>query len=68
MVAMEKMVEECSDQISLFDLEVVGDYCMAEIDSDGQVVGELEFVKDKNEDLDSEVDALLKKERAVVVS
>ncbi len=68
MVAMEKMVEECPNQISLSDLEKTGDYCMAEIDANGQVVGDLEFVKDQNASLDREVDALLKKERMVVVS
>lgn len=67
MVEMKKLVDECPNQISLSDLESVGDYCMAEIDANGEVVGDMEFVKDKNMDLDREVDALLKQERMVVV-
>lgn len=68
MVEMEKLAEECPNQISLSDMKKAGDYCMAEIDANGQVVGDLEFIKDENTSLDREVDALLKKERMVVVS
>lgn len=67
MVEKQKLFDEFPNQISLSDLESIGDYCIAEIDVNGEVVGDLEFVKDQNMELDREVDSLLKQERMVVV-
>lgn len=67
MVEIEKLAAECGDTISLSDLKALGDFCIAEIDANGEVWGELEFIKDSNPSLDKKVDELLKKERMVVV-
>lgn len=63
---IDKLVEECPNVMSLSDLNS-DDICMAEIDYDGNLVGDVEFVKDNNFSLDQEVDRLLGREQMVVI-
>lgn len=60
---LEELIEECDNNISLDDLDKLVDegytHMMAEVGYDGQVIGDIEVIKDQNETIDKDVEELL---------
>lgn len=68
---IEKLIDECDNKVSMDELMNMSNkgysHVMVSVDSNNQVVGEVEIIEDTNDDLDYEVERLLGRERMVVV-
>lgn len=68
---IEKLIDECENKVSMDELMSMSDkgysHVMVSVDDNNQVVGDVEIIKDTNEELDAEVERLLGRERMVVV-
>ena len=60
---IQELVNNCDNSMSLKDLEDLTDegytHMMVDIGHDGNVVGDLEIIQDKNDSLDEDVEELL---------
>lgn len=60
---LQEMIDSCENTISLGDLNELADdgytHMMAEVGNDGQIVGDIELIKDTNNSIDEDVDELL---------
>lgn len=68
---IQKLIDECDNKVSMDELEKMADkgysHVMVSVDSNNEAVGDVEIIKDTNNDLDREVQQLLGRERMVVV-
>lgn len=63
---MDKLVKESGNRKKLSELDDVT-ACMATMDDNGEIIGDIELIKDKNLTLDKEVEKFLGREGCVVV-
>ena len=60
---LEELINECKNEVSLNDLDDLVDegytHMMVEVGHDGNVVGDVEVNKDKNDTIDKDVEELL---------
>lgn len=60
---LQEMIDSCENTISLGDLNELADdgytHMMADVGYDGQIVGDIELIKDTNDSIDEDIDELL---------
>lgn len=60
---LEELINECDNTVSLNDLDDLVDqgytHLMAEVGYDGNIVGDVEAIKDENDSIDSDVKELI---------
>lgn len=60
---LQELVDSCNNTMSLDDLNELVDegytHMMADVGYDGQIVGDIDFIKDTNDSIDEDVEELL---------
>lgn len=60
---LEQLIDECDNSVSLNELDNLVDqgytHMMVDVGYDGKVVGEVEVIKDENDNIDRDVEELL---------
>lgn len=68
---IEKLIDECDNKVSMEELEKMADkgysHVMVSMDSNNEIIGDVEIIKDTNDELDREVRQLLGREHMVVI-
>ena len=69
---IEKLIDECDNTMSMKEFNDFVDngytHVMASVDDNGQIVGQVDIIKDKNDTIDEEVEQLLGRKGMVVVT
>lgn len=68
---LEELINECDNTVSLSDLNELVDngytHLMAEVGYDGELVGEVEVIKDESDTIDEDVEELLNRTKQGMV-
>lgn len=68
---LEELINECDNTVSLSSLDELVDegytHMMADVGYDGQIVGDVEVIKDQNDTIDREVDELINRTKQGMV-
>lgn len=68
---LEELIDACDNTVSLNDLDNLADegytHLMAEVGYDGEIVGEVEVIKDESNTIDKDVEELLNRTKQGMV-
>lgn len=68
---LEELINECDNKVSLSDLNDLVDkgytHMMADVGYDGEIVGDVEVIQDKNDSIDREVEELINRTKQGMV-